>query len=147
MGSQLSYRMIDPVFINMDHAGARRGRSRRCGRRRGQLDLRRPVLHPKPGAHSRLSLEKPVARRRGVRSSDNQLVALDIETRARRRPGVGIVHRRRARLHDERPQLSKVVTPIVKIGEAIFPGSRFTIVWLNGTASPWGTAASPEGRW
>jgi hypothetical protein len=131
MGSQLSYRMIDPVSINMDHAGARRGRSRRCGRRRGQLDLRRPVLHPKPGAHSRLSLEKPVARRRGVRSSDNQLVALDIETRARSRPGVGIVHRRRARLHDERPQLSKVVTPIVKIGEAIFPGSRFTIVWFT----------------
>jgi len=58
MGSQLSYRMIDPVFINMDYAGARRGRSRRCGRRRGQLDLLRPVLHPKPGAHSRLSLRK-----------------------------------------------------------------------------------------
>ncbi len=28
-GSQLSYRMIDPVFVNMDYAGARRGRSRR----------------------------------------------------------------------------------------------------------------------
>jgi len=28
-GSQLSYRMIDPVFINLDYAGARRGRSRR----------------------------------------------------------------------------------------------------------------------
>jgi hypothetical protein len=32
---------------------------------------------------------------------------------------VGIVHRRRARLHNERPQFSKVLTPIVKIGEAI----------------------------
>ena len=29
MGSQLSYRMIDPVFINMDYAGARRERFRR----------------------------------------------------------------------------------------------------------------------
>ena len=27
-GSQPSYRMIDPVFINMDYAGGRRGRSR-----------------------------------------------------------------------------------------------------------------------
>jgi hypothetical protein len=45
--------------------------------------------------------------------------------RARRRPGVGIVHRHRARLHNERLQLSKVLTSIVKIGEAISPQESF----------------------
>jgi hypothetical protein len=42
-----------------------------------------------------------------------------VEIRSPRRAGVAIVHRRRARLHNERPQFSKVLTPIVKIGEAI----------------------------
>jgi hypothetical protein len=84
-------------------------------------DLRRPVPHPKPGAHSRLSLRKNQSLAAGASPlsrasprwakyglSHNQLVALDIETRARRRPGVGIVHRCRARLHNERPQFGKV---------------------------------------
>src|ERR1700757_4446719 len=57
--------------------------------------------------------------------SHNQLVALDVETRTRRRPGVGIVHRRRARQHNERPQLGKVLTPIVKIRKAIPPQESF----------------------
>jgi hypothetical protein len=46
-----------------------------------------------------------------------------VETRARRR--VGIVRRRRTRLHNERPQLGKVLTPIVKIREAIPPQQSF----------------------
>jgi hypothetical protein len=50
---------------------------------------------------------------------------LDIETRARRRGGVGIVHRRRASAHNDRPQLSKVLTRIIKIREAIPPQESF----------------------
>jgi hypothetical protein len=57
--------------------------------------------------------------------SHNQLVARDVDPRPRRRSGVSIVHRRRARLHNERPQLSKVLTPIVKIREAIPPQESF----------------------
>jgi len=38
-GSQLSYRMIDPVFINMDYAGGRRGRSRRIAAGGGAASL------------------------------------------------------------------------------------------------------------
>ena len=60
-------------------------------------DLRRPVPHPKPGAHNRLSLRKNPSLAAGASPlsrasprwakfglSHNQLVALDIETRAQR---------------------------------------------------------------
>ena len=63
--------------------------------------------------------KEPYCRSRDVRQSHNQLIGLDVKTRARRGPGVGIVHRSRARLHNECPQLSKLPTPIVKIREAI----------------------------
>src|SRR4029077_1892127 len=61
-GSQLSYRMIDLVFINMDCAGAPGAGvppvSLRAEAR--PADLRRPVPHPKPGAHSHtVAAEKP----------------------------------------------------------------------------------------
>src|SRR3984893_1682810 len=64
-GSQLSYRMIDPVFINIDCAGAPGAGvppvSLRAEAR--PADLRRPVPHPKPGVHSpTVAAEKPVAR-------------------------------------------------------------------------------------
>src|SRR5215471_4536854 len=38
---------------------------------------------------------------------------------ARRRHGIRVIHRRRARLQDERPQLSEILTPIVKIGKTV----------------------------
>ena len=100
-------------------------------------DLRRPVPHPNPERTANCRCEKtrraagrPPLSRASPRwekfgLSHNQFVALDIETRARRWPGIGIVHRRRARLHNERPQLSKVVTLIIKIGEAIPPQETF----------------------
>jgi hypothetical protein len=69
--------------------------------------------------------EESYCRSRDVRLSHNQLIGLDVETRARRGPGVGIVHRPRASLHNECPQLSKVLTPIVKIREAIPPQESF----------------------
>src|SRR5271166_1450522 len=57
--------------------------------------------------------------------SHNQLIALDVTTRAWRRRGVGIVHRCRASAHNDRPQLSKVITRIIKIREAIPPQVSF----------------------
>jgi len=64
-GSQLSHRMIDPVFINIDYAGARRGLSPyRCGRRRSQLTCAGPCRIRNPERTVVLSLrEKPAARR------------------------------------------------------------------------------------
>ena len=89
-------------------------------------EVRRSAPHPKSGAQNRTVTAKNQSIAAGASPlSHSQLVALDLETRARRRPGVGIVHRRRARLHNERPQFSKVLTPIVKIGEAIPPQEGF----------------------
>ncbi|MBO0738065.1 MAG: hypothetical protein J2P48_16065 [Alphaproteobacteria bacterium] len=51
--------------------------------------------------------------------SHNPFVQLDVETPARRRPGIRIIHRCRTRLEDERPQLGKILTAIVKIGKAV----------------------------
>ena len=51
--------------------------------------------------------------------SHNELVRFNVETPARHRRGISVIHRRRARLKDERPQLSEVLTPIVKIGKAV----------------------------
>jgi hypothetical protein len=42
-----------------------------------------------------------------------------VETPARHRHGIRVIHRRRARLQDERPQLSEVLTPVVKIGKTV----------------------------
>ena len=53
----------------------------------------------------------------------NEFVRLDIET-----PvwcGIRVIHRRRGRLKDERPQLSEVLTPVVKIGEAVSAEDSF----------------------
>ena len=60
--------MIDPVFINIDYAGARRGRFPRiaagCGRRRSQLTCAGPCRIRNPERTVVLSLrEKPAARR------------------------------------------------------------------------------------
>jgi hypothetical protein len=47
----------------------------------------------------------------------NEFVRLDIET-----PvwcGIRVIHRRRARLEDDRPQRSEVLTPIVKIRKTV----------------------------
>jgi len=54
-----------------------------------------------------------------VDSSHHEFIRLDVQTPARRRYGIRVIYRRRARLKDERPQLSKVLTPIVKIGKAV----------------------------
>ena len=51
--------------------------------------------------------------------SHNQLVGLDVETPTRHRHGIRVIHRRRARLEDERPQLREVLTPIVKIRKTV----------------------------
>ena len=56
----------------------------------------------------------------------NEFVRLDIET-----PvwcGIRVIHRRRARLEDDRPQLGEVLTPIVKI--------RKTVSAKDGLADP-----------
>jgi len=57
--------MIDPVFINIDCAGAPGAGVPpvSLGAEARPADLRRPVPHPKPGAHSHtVAAEKPVAR-------------------------------------------------------------------------------------
>jgi hypothetical protein len=51
--------------------------------------------------------------------SDNQFVQLDVETPAWHRLSIRIIRRCRTRLEDERPQLGKILTTIVKIGEAV----------------------------
>src|SRR5215831_11598010 len=54
-----------------------------------------------------------------VDSSHHEFIRLDVQTPARRRYGIRVIYRRRARLKDERPQLSEVPTPVVKIGKAV----------------------------
>src|SRR5260370_4328417 len=49
----------------------------------------------------------------------NQFFRLDVETPPRHRHGIGVMHRRRARLEDERPQLGEVLTPVVKIVQCV----------------------------
>ena len=49
----------------------------------------------------------------------NEFFRLDVETPPRHRHGIGVMHRRRARLEDERPQLGEVLTPVVKIGKGV----------------------------
>jgi len=44
----------------------------------------------------------------------HEFVRLDVETTVWHRYGIRVIHRRRARLKDERPQLSEVLTPIVE---------------------------------
>jgi hypothetical protein len=56
--------------------------------------------------------------------SHNQLAGPGPETPLRQRP-LGLVHRSRARLLDNTPQLGKVLTTIVKIGKAISPQNSF----------------------
>src|SRR5215467_1225723 len=51
--------------------------------------------------------------------SQNEFIRLDVETPTRRRHGIRVVHRRRARLQDERPQLGEFLTPVVKIGKTV----------------------------
>ena len=51
--------------------------------------------------------------------SHNQLVGLDVETPTRHRHGIRVIHRCRASLEDERPQLREVLTPIVKIRKTV----------------------------
>ena len=51
--------------------------------------------------------------------SHNEFVRLDIETPLWHRHGICVFHRRRARFEDERPQLSEVLTPIVKIRKTV----------------------------
>jgi hypothetical protein len=46
--------------------------------------------------------------------SYDEFVRLDVETPARLRHGIHVIHRRRARLKDERPQLGEVLTPSLK---------------------------------
>ena len=68
--------MIDPIFINMDYAGARRGRSPvyRCGQRRGQLTCAGPCRIRNPERTVVLSLRKNQWLAAGASpSSHNQL--------------------------------------------------------------------------
>jgi hypothetical protein len=60
--------------------------------------------------------------------SHNEFVRLDVETRARHRHSIRVIHGRRAGLEDERPQLREVLTPIVKI--------RKTVPAKDGLADP-----------
>jgi hypothetical protein len=55
----------------------------------------------------------------GAALSRNQLVGLDVETSARCWHGVRVIHRCRARLEDERPQLREVLTPVVKVRKTV----------------------------
>jgi hypothetical protein len=49
----------------------------------------------------------------------NQFFRLDVETPLCHPHGIGVMHRRRERLEDERPQLGEVLTPVVKIGKGV----------------------------
>jgi hypothetical protein len=49
----------------------------------------------------------------------NEFFRPDVETPPRHRHGIGVMHRRRARLEDERPQLGEVLTPVVKIEKGV----------------------------
>ena len=49
----------------------------------------------------------------------NEFVGLDVDTPARHRHRIRIIHGRRARLEDERPQLGEVLTPVVKIRKTV----------------------------
>src|SRR6516225_2413796 len=51
--------------------------------------------------------------------SHHELVRFKAETPTRHRPGISVIHRRRARLQDERPELGEVLTPVVKIGKTV----------------------------
>jgi hypothetical protein len=66
------------------------------------------------GFHAGLLPQRPLSP-----LSHNQFVQLDIETPAWHRLGIRIIHRCRMRLEDEHPQLGKILTTIVKIGEAV----------------------------
>jgi len=57
--------------------------------------------------------------RAAITLSHHEFVRLDVKTRARRQHGIRVIHRRRARSQDERPQLSEVLTPVVKIGKTV----------------------------
>jgi hypothetical protein len=50
--------------------------------------------------------------------SQNEFIRLDVEIPTRRH-GIGVIHRRRARLEDERTQLGEFLTPVVKIGKTV----------------------------
>src|ERR1700751_3964097 len=92
-----------------------------------------------------------------VASSHHEFIRLDIQTPARCRYGIRVIHRRRARLKDERPQLSEVLTPVVKIGEAVpaedsfadpipSPGQSSAKAGSEPGAVPAGVRAIPRGR-
>ena len=49
----------------------------------------------------------------------NEFVGLDVDTPARHRHRIRIIHGRRARLEDDLPQLGEVLTPIVKIRKTV----------------------------
>jgi hypothetical protein len=51
--------------------------------------------------------------------SENEFIRFDVDTPTRRRHGLCVIHRRRARLEDERPQLGEFLTPVVKIGKSV----------------------------
>ena len=55
----------------------------------------------------------------GSALSRNQLVGLDVETSTRCLHGDRVIHRRRARLEDERPQLREVLTPVAKVRKTV----------------------------
>src|SRR5262252_8906859 len=50
--------------------------------------------------------------------SENEFIRLDVDTPTRRH-GLRVIHRRRAGLEDERPQLGEFLTPVVKIGKSV----------------------------
>ena len=51
--------------------------------------------------------------------SQNEFIRLDVETPTHRRHGIGVIHRRLARLEYDRPQLGEFLTPVVKIGKTV----------------------------
>jgi hypothetical protein len=88
--------------------------------------------------------------------SHNQFVQLDVETPAWHQLGIRIIHRCRTRLEDERPQLGKILTTIIKIGEAVpaedsladpisSPGQSSAKAGSEPSAVPAGVIAIPRG--
>ncbi len=86
-------------------------------------EVRRPMPHPKAGTQSGTVAAKNQCIATGAALGHNQVRALDVERRGLRQPGVGIVHRRRARLRNKRPQLGEVLTPSLDLTDIAAPSA------------------------
>src|SRR5215472_12406877 len=74
--------------------------------------------------------------------SQNEFIRLDVEIPTRRNGIGGVIHRRRARLDDERTQLGEFLTPVVKIGKTVPAKDGFADPIASSGQSP--AKAGPE---